>query len=70
MFEMTRPSSSSAIIVMTRVPIPGATKTRLQVSLTPEECAELHVAFLLDTLDLACAIKNVSVFLAFTPKKQ
>lgn len=55
---------------MTRVPIPGATKTRLQVSLTPEECAELHVAFLLDTLDLTCAIKNVSVFLAFTPKKQ
>ncbi len=55
---------------MTRVPIPGATKTRLQVSLTPEECAELHVAFLLDTIDLACAIENVTTFLAFTPKNQ
>lgn len=55
---------------MARAPIPGATKTRLEASLSPEECAQLHQAFLLDILDLTCAIKNVTVFLAFTPKNQ
>jgi rSAM/selenodomain-associated transferase 1 len=66
---MTRQSSSSAIIVMTRAPIPGATKTRLEGSLTSQQCAELHKAFLLDTLDLTGRCKNVTVFLAFTPKR-
>lgn len=54
---------------MTRAPIPGAVKTRLQARLTPEQCAELHKAFLLDTLDLTSKFKKAAVFLAFTPKR-
>ena len=42
-----------ALIIFTRVPIPGKTKTRLRQILTPEECAEAHSAFLRDQID-AC----------------
>ena len=37
-----------ALIVFSRVPVPGATKTRLQKNFTGEECAELHRAILMD----------------------
>lgn len=66
---MTR-LSSSAIIIMTRAPIAGATKTRLEACFSPEECAELHKAFLLDTIELTSKFRNVTVFLAFTPQRQ
>lgn len=34
-----------ALILFTRVPIAGKTKTRLQTALTPEQCAQAHSAF-------------------------
>ena len=37
-----------AVICFTRVPRPGATKTRLIPALSPEQCADLHWAFLKD----------------------
>lgn len=37
-----------ALILFTRVPIAGKTKTRLQTALTPEQCAQAHSAFLQD----------------------
>ena len=37
-----------AVILFTRVPKPGVTKTRLLPVLAPEACAELHWAFLRD----------------------
>ena len=37
-----------AIIIFTRVPIPGRTKTRLQGFLTKDQCAEIHKNFLKD----------------------
>ena len=37
-----------ALILFTRVPIAGKTKTRLQTALTPEQCAQVHSAFLQD----------------------
>lgn len=37
-----------ALILFTRVPIAGKTKTRLQTVLTPEQCAQAHSAFLQD----------------------
>ena len=40
----------NALILMTRVPIPGKTKTRLMDTLSGTECAELHMAFLEDLL--------------------
>lgn len=38
----------NAVICFTRVPKPGSTKTRLLPVLTPEQCADLHWAFLRD----------------------
>ena len=54
-----------AIICFTRVPKPGATKTRLMPLLTGDQCARLHTAFL---KDLASVYKNVAadLFVAYT----
>lgn len=43
-----------ALIVFTRVPAEGRTKTRLQGALTPSQCALAHQAFLRDIV-LACS---------------
>lgn len=37
-----------AIIVFTRVPVAGQTKTRLMPYFSPQECAGLHTCFLKD----------------------
>lgn len=37
-----------ALIVLTRAPLPGRTKTRMMPALAPEQCAALHAAFLAD----------------------
>jgi len=55
---------------MAKVPIPGLVKTRLQETLSPVECAELHKAFLRDTLNLARKIRQAFTFVAFTPSHQ
>lgn len=39
-----------ALIVFAKVPKPGAVKTRLQTTLTPEQAAQLYEAFLADAL--------------------
>lgn len=36
------------IILFTRIPVPGRTKTRLEPFLSPDLCAELHMAFIKD----------------------
>ena len=38
-----------AVIVFTRVPIPGQTKTRMMPYFSPEKCAKLHENFLKDS---------------------
>lgn len=55
-----------AIICFTRVPKPGITKTRLLGVLTPEQCAQLHWAFL---KDLSRVYRNMDadIFVAHTP---
>lgn len=55
-----------AVIVFTRVPVPGETKTRLMPDLTGEECARIHSMFLLDLRDLLSKV-NADVFYAITP---
>ena len=58
-----------ALILMTRIPIPGKTKTRLSDIFTGEECAELHKCFLLDLFNIFEYIKeDIDVFLAYTPE--
>ena len=58
-----------ALIIMTRAPVPGRVKTRLQPRLSPEQCARLHTAFLKDILNMALSIPNFTTFLAYTPQK-
>lgn len=57
-----------ALILMTRIPIPGKTKTRLMNVLSGEECAKLHKCFLWDLFNVFDVIKeNVDIFLSYTP---
>lgn len=58
-----------ALILMTRVPIPGKTKTRLMKVLTGEECAEIHRCFLLDLFEVFNKISDkVHIYITYTPK--
>ena len=56
-----------AIIVFTRVPLPGQTKTRLMPVYTKEECVALHMAFLKDVLR-ECRRTDADIFLYYTPE--
>ena len=60
-------SMKEAIIIFTRVPVPGNTKTRLQKLLRPEECAKLHVCFLKD-LKSCCDQLGKDYFVFYTPE--
>ncbi len=59
----------NALILMTRIPYGGQTKTRLMPILSPENCQTLHQAFLedyytcFDKLDVAC-----DIFVAYAPE--
>ena len=55
-----------AVICFTRVPKPGATKTRLQGLLTPEQCARLHWAFLRDLSAIYDRV-DADLFVCHTP---
>ncbi|WP_432407764.1 TIGR04282 family arsenosugar biosynthesis glycosyltransferase [Wukongibacter sp. M2B1] len=58
-----------ALILMTRVPVPGRTKTRLMKILSGEECANLHKCFLLDLFNLFEYIKtDMDIYLTYTPE--
>lgn len=54
-----------ALILFTRVPEPGKTKTRLQPTLSAEECVKLHTAILKDVA-AACGTVNADLFVCFT----
>ena len=56
-----------ALVVMGKEPEPGATKTRLVPRLTAVAAARLYECFLLDTLDLARTLPNVTAFAAVFP---
>ena len=55
-----------AIIIFTRVPAPGQTKTRMMPVLGPEECARLHTCFLED-IKRECGNVKWELFICFTP---
>ncbi|QEK12983.1 glycosyltransferase [Crassaminicella thermophila] len=58
-----------ALILMTRIPIPGKTKTRLMEILTGRECAEIHKCFLLDLFYVFEFLKDdIDIFLTYTPE--
>jgi rSAM/selenodomain-associated transferase 1 len=59
----------NALILMSRIPIPGETKTRLMKVLSGEECAQIHRCFLMDIFDALEKIKGATdVFLTYTPE--
>lgn len=59
----------NAIILMTRLPHPGATKTRLMPLLTPDQCAALHEAFLKDVGQCLLALSHqAALFVAYAPE--
>ena len=58
-----------ALILMTRIPVPGKTKTRLMDVFTGEKCAGIHKCFLLDLFNIINYIKDdVDIFLTYTPE--
>lgn len=60
---------NKALILFTRVPIPGMTKTRLMPFLSGKECAELHACFLKDIYEKAKQV-DADLFVFFTPKEE
>jgi rSAM/selenodomain-associated transferase 1 len=59
--------TKKALIIFTRLPIPGKTKTRLSPQISLEFSAELHKSFLLDILDIAYSLNDIEIFLAYFP---
>ncbi len=53
-----------AVIIFTRIPIPGKTKTRLMPCYSKEECAKLHTYFLKD-ISLECEKLNRDIFVSY-----
>lgn len=58
-----------ALILFTRVPIPGKTKTRLMPFLTGEECAKVHTCFVKDIYAKAKEVE-ADIFVFYTPKDE
>lgn len=56
---------NSALIVFSREPIPGETKTRLLDLYTPEQCAELHKCFIKD-IAVEVGKLNADVIVSYT----
>jgi rSAM/selenodomain-associated transferase 1 len=59
-------TSREALILFTRLPLPGHTKTRLMPWLTPEQCAALHRAML---KDISATLRRTGgdIFVFYTP---
>ena len=59
---------NQAVIVFTRIPLPGQTKTRMMPYLDAEQCARLHTNFLKD-IAVACRRSAADVFVYYTPER-
>ncbi|MGH7962687.1 MAG: TIGR04282 family arsenosugar biosynthesis glycosyltransferase [Candidatus Binatia bacterium] len=57
----------NALAIFAKVPVVGQVKTRLCPPLLPAQATELYQCFLIDTVERACSLSDVQVFLAFTP---
>lgn len=55
-----------AMIIFTRIPAAGQTKTRLMPYFSPRECAELHTCFLRD-IAVQCGQVKADIFVCCTP---
>lgn len=63
----------NALIIMSRAPVAGKTKTRLMSHLSGEECVDLHKAFLKDIVTTALSLKSsdllshLDIYIYYTP---
>ncbi|EPY2305597.1 TIGR04282 family arsenosugar biosynthesis glycosyltransferase [Clostridium sporogenes] len=48
----------NALIIMTRIPVPCKTKTRLMKILTGQQCSEIHKCFLKDVFNMCKSLKE------------
>lgn len=60
--------NDKALIIFTRVPVPGYTKTRLMPYFTPKQCAGLHRCFLQDIAGV-CQKAEADVFVCYTQER-
>jgi uncharacterized protein len=58
---------SNALVIFAKAPLVGQVKTRLCPPLSPAAAAELAQCFLVDTVERACRLPTVTVYLAITP---
>ena len=58
---------SYALVIFAKWPVPGQVKTRLCPTLQSDQAAELARCFLIDTVERVSSLKDVQVWLAFTP---
>ena len=56
-----------AVIVFTRVPVPGKTKTRLMPYFTPKQCEQIHICLLKD-IERECEQVAADIFVCYTPE--
>ena len=56
-----------ALILFTRIPVPGKTKTRLMPYFSPKQCAKLHTCFLKDISD-QCRKVKADCFVCYAPE--
>lgn len=56
----------NALIIFTRLPKPGETKTRLEKVLTKSQCAQLHIKMLEDLNETSQKV-GADLFIAYTP---
>lgn len=57
----------NAVIIFTRIPVPGKTKTRMMPYLTAKGCAALHTCFLKD-IRIACEKTGYDIFVYYSPE--
>lgn len=57
--------NKNALIIFTRIPEAGKTKTRLQKKLSMEECASLHKCFLKDIYDRFINLNDINIIIYY-----
>jgi uncharacterized protein len=60
---------ANALVILTKVPQPGRSKTRLVPPLSYDEAADLARALLVDQLENLAKFDGARLFIAFTPEK-
>ena len=58
---------NETLIIMSKAPIPGRVKTRLSPSISPSICAQLHEAFLRDTVRNAALLSGTRLIISYAP---